>query len=335
MNKYMIESNKRIAAAIVAAAMAMTPMVASAGKPAPQRPTAAKADAKKAEPAAPAAAPAATPAAASAAPAATNAAMTEPTDAIITSGDNVVAVQPVFMVGERSEAAWFDLAASVVTRKASSAGIAEIGKLEVGAPKKVEGEANQFAGSSSAKDIRVLHQAIALGFIPALVVAGKTEAAKGLAAKLAGTMDSLEGLTKDTVDSAKIFIGLGMTDKEVEGKMIGMIFALAMKSGMQGIAEGPQRAHGYYIAGVWTGMSLMFASLGGQNDTFADLAEPICVLLDKDASFGGSDKTMAAHMRTIAAELRKETPDASVVRAQVEAILGLGDDEAKAAPKAP
>ncbi len=249
---------------------------------------------------------------------------------MITSSDNIAVVQPVFMVGQGSEAAWHDLAASVHGKKAGAAGAAEIGKLQIDAPKKVAKEANQFAGSSAAADIAVLQQSVALGFIPALVISGKADAAKALAQKLAGNLEVMSSLSEETRKSALVFIALGLAEKEVEGKLIGMIFAMAMRSGMTGIAEGPQRGHGYYVAGIWTGMAMMFASIGGKHDTFADIAEPICVLLDKDAQFGGSDRKIAAHMRKMAEELRKETPDVGVVRGEVGGILSVTADEPKA-----
>ncbi len=325
--------------AVLAAALALGPGAAVAqtkgAKPAPAAPAAKAADAKAQEAArAPSAdrkaVPPAAPAPAAAATTTNAASIGEPTDAIITSGDNIAVVQPVFMVGQGSDAAWRDLAASVHGKKAGAAGAAEIGKLQIDAPKKVAKEANQFAGSSAAADIAVLQQSVALGFIPALVISGKTDAAKALAQKLAGNLEVLEGLSEDARKSAMVFIALGLAEKEAEGKLIGMIFGMAMRSGMVGIATGPQRGHGYYVAGVWSGMAMMFASIGGKHETFADIAEPICVLLDKDAQFGGSDRTIAAHMRKIAEELRKETPDVGVVRGEVGGILAVKADEPKA-----
>lgn len=318
------------AAALVSAAVALAPVSASAGgkKTAPPRPTKSAADKAAADKAAAdkaAAEKAAADAKAAAAPAADSAAMTAPTDELILSGDNVVAVQPVFMVGAGADGAWYDMAAYVSGAKVNKAASDEAAKAAISAPKAID-KGFGFAGASSAKDVRVLHQAIALGFVPSLVVAGQADKAKQLATGLVGSMDALADLTPEAQESAKLFAALGLADKKVKEELVGMIFARAMRAGMKGIADGPQRAHGYYVAGVWSGMSLLFASLGGKSETFADLAEPICVLLDKDASFGGSDRTIASHMRTIAAELKKEAPSAAVVRGEVEAILNVKPD---------
>ncbi|MCB9738327.1 MAG: hypothetical protein H6747_03600 [Deltaproteobacteria bacterium] len=310
--------------ALVAASLALTPALASAAgkKKAPPRPTkeAAKAEPKKEEAKPAEAKPAEAP------PTTTAAAIpAEPTDELILSGDNVVAVQPVFMVGAGAEAGWYDMAAYVSGAKVDKAASAEAAKAAIAAPKAID-KGFGFAGASSAKDVRVLHQAIALGFVPSLVIAGQAEKAKSLATGLVSSMDALSDLTPETQESAKLFAALGLADKKVKEELVGMIFARAMRAGMKGIADGPQRAHGYYVAGVWTGMSLLFASLGGKSETFADLAEPICVLLDKDAAFGGADRTIASHMRTIAAELKKERPAAATIRGEVEAILNVKPD---------
>ncbi len=312
-------------AALVSAALVAAPIVASAAgkKKAPPRPAkeAAKEAPKKEE-----AKPAEAAKPAEPAPTTTAAAIpTEPTDEVILSGENVVAVQPVFMVGQGSEGAWFDMAAYVSGAKVDKAAADEAAKAAIAAPKAID-KGFGFAGASTAKDVRVLHQAIALGFVPSLVIAGQADKAKALATNLAGSMDALADLSGDAQESAKLFAAIGLADKKVKEELVGMIFAKAMRAGMKGIADGPQRAHGYYVAGIWTGMSLLFASLGGKSDTFSDLAEPICVLLDKDASFGGADRTIASHMRTIAAELKKERPSAATVRGEVEAILNVKPD---------
>jgi hypothetical protein len=300
-----------LAAGLAALAMVSAPVAASAGgKSKPSAKAAKAAAAKRPE---------------NPAPAATNVAATEPTDQIMLANDNVVAVQPVFMVGAGAEGGWYDMAAYVAGAKADKAAGAEVAKAAISAPKAID-KGFGFAGAASAKDVRVLHQGVALGFIPALLIAGDQAKAKSLATGLMGSMDSLADLTEDAQKSAKLFIALGLRDKKMDGELLGMVFATAMRAGMSGIAAGPQRPHGYYVAGIWAGNALLFATLGGKNDTFADMAEPICVLLDKDAAFGGSDRTIASHMRTIAAELRKEKPSAATVRGEVEAILSVKPD---------
>jgi hypothetical protein len=339
MNKHFhIVSGGRVAALLAAVALCVAPVAASAAKgkgkakgparpakEAAKTPAAKPAEAKPAE-AKPAVAPARPEGAAPAAN--TNAAAVgEPSDALLLSGDNVVAVQPVFMIGRGNSGGWYDLAAQMATSKASAAAAAETGKANIAAPKAID-KGFGFAGASNAKDVRVLHQAVAIGFLPALIFAGNGAKAKQLATGLGGAMDALADLSPEAQASAKAFLALA-TDK-ADAEAIGAAFAQAMRAGMAGIAAGPQRPHGYYIAGVWSGMALLFASSGRGNATFADLAEPICVLLDKDAAFGGADRTIASHLRTIAAELKKESPQVSVVRAEVEAVLSVKPDEAKA-----
>ncbi len=247
-----------------------------------------------------------------------------PSDGDILEAETV-AVQPVLGVGAGENVAWYDIANYAKIAKVDKDEAKEVLSTSLEAPKAVDGGFG-FAGASAAKDIRVLHHAMALGFIPALVKAGGAGRAKGLAEKLKKSHSALADLTPKTQASALMLVAVGTVDKEVKGKLIGMILGEALKAGVRGVAKGPQRAHGYYLAGIWAGGAMMYGMLGG-NDTYADMAEPIAQMLDKDASFGGSDRVIAKHLRNIAKQLKAKKPSVRTIKAELSAIMKVKADK--------
>lgn len=237
-----------------------------------------------------------------------------------------VAVQPVFMVGAEASSAWSHVASQLALRKPAADAAAALKDHGISAPEAAEGGFG-FAGASSATDIKILHYGIALGFSTALTRIGRTKDAATIAAGLTKSAGLLSGLTPAAQASAKALVALAMgkaTDPA------GTLLAAAIRSGMTGIASGPQRAHGYYITGVWAGASVLVGLLGG-SAVWADMGEPLAVLLDKDASFGGSDRKLAESVRAIATELRAKKPDTKTITAALRAMRTVKADAARSA----
>ncbi|MFZ4577702.1 MAG: hypothetical protein ACOYOB_04820 [Myxococcota bacterium] len=313
--------NRMMSAAALTAALALVGAPALAQKPAAKKAAATK-DAKKeaAKPAetAPAPAAAAAPAPAPEKPKVDLTKVEITKDELLAS--HTVAVQPMLMAGGNT-GAWTVLASQMASAKTNAKSIDLAKTAKIKAPEGPLG----FAGNAEAKDVAVLQYAVALGFLPTLLNGGNDAAAKELATNLMNGFDALSGLSADTQTTAKLFIALALRDEKMDGELLGMVYAAAMKAGMLGIAAGPQRAHGYYLAGIWTGMALMVGSAGG-SATYADMAEPICVLLDEDAAFGGTDRKIATLMRAIAVELKKDAPDMGVIKSSAEQVLSAKSD---------
>jgi len=244
-----------------------------------------------------------------------------------------VAVQPVFMVGAHADTAWSAMSEQIAMRKPAGDTKSLLDAAgAIAAPKKSEGGFG-FAGASSADDIKILRYGLAAGLLPVMVKYGATKRANALAGGLDSSAALLGKLTKETQASAAVLRTLGKSGK-AGGKLLGMLYATAIRSGMVGIAKGPQRGHGYYITGVWASGAVLVASLGGSS-VWADMGEPIAVLLDKDAAFGGSDRVLARHVRAIAAEVRKDAPDAKKIMGIVAQMNKVeADKPAAAAPAA-
>ena len=240
-----------------------------------------------------------------------------------------VAVQPVFMVGAEADTAWSHVAAQMRMGKPGADAAKALAGHGIDAPAKAEGGFG-FAGASSETDIKILHYGIALGFTTALSRIGQGKDAKSIGEGLARAAGLLSSLTPAAQESAKALVALAMgTAKEDAGTLL----AKAVRAGMLGIAAGPQRAHGYYITGVWAGASVLVGMLGG-SQVWADMGEPLAILLEKDAAFGGSDRELAKHVRAISAQLRGKTPDVRAITASLKAMRAVKADSAKPAAAA-
>lgn len=279
----------------------------------PPRPAAAKKAAKAAPPAV---------SAASAVVAVAAVSVGTPTDAELLEAETV-AVQPVLGVGAGANGAWYDLANYAKVAKVNKAEAKVALATAISMPKVVE-KGFGFAGASSAKDMRVLHYAVGLGFLFTRMQLGATAKAKSTAALLKKHESALTDLTPATRAAVTSLLKGATAGKKAAAN--GKFFlSTSLRAGVRGVAAGPQRAHGYFLAGVWAGGALLYASMGG-NDTYANMAEPIAVMLDKDASFGGSDRVLAKHLRAIAKELKAKKPSARAVGQQILAMQKVTAD---------
>lgn len=246
---------------------------------------------------------------------------------------NTVAVQPVFMVGADADAAWSSMSEQISLRKSSGDATKALdAAAALVAPKKTEGGFG-FAGHSSDDDIKILRYGIAAGILPVMVKFGRTKRAAAMAAELDASAGLLGPLTKQTQAAAALLRTLGKSGK-ADGKLLGMLYASSIRSGMVGIAQGPQRGHGYYATGVWASGAVLLALLGG-SAVYADMGEPLAVLLDQDAAFGGSDRQLATMVREIAAEVRKDKPDAAKIMTVIAKMSTVTSDKPAAAADGP
>ncbi|MCO4761397.1 MAG: hypothetical protein KC502_07825 [Myxococcales bacterium] len=246
-----------------------------------------------------------------------------PGDADILEAETV-AVQPVLGVGAGANVAWYDIANYAKLAKVDKASAKEVASLAIAVPKAVD-KGFGFAGASGAKDIRVLQFSIALGALPALLRAGAGKSAKKYAGMLKANKGALAVLSPASRSAAELMITSAASGRNL-AKLNKFFLAEALKAGVRGVSAGPQRAHGYYIAGVWAGGALLYGMLGG-NNTYADMAEPIAIMLDKDASFGGSDRALATRLRTIAKQLRAKKPDVRAIKSELAAMMKVSADQ--------
>lgn len=223
-----------------------------------------------------------------------------------------VSVMPAYVGASGGDAAWLDLALGLQNGKldAGAAVSAAAAPLDV-----VTRGTFGFAGQATDADLDVLRISVGLGHILALRGMGDEQGAETIAAELRKQSKLLAVLDADSRSvAAQILQGGGQ-------EMVGVTLGRALTTGLRGIAT-RERAHGYFVAGVWSGAATLVAARGG-NANFAGFAEPMAQMLDKDARFGSHDRQIASAMRAMAKELSSERPDAGAVRKQVATVLAI------------
>ncbi len=228
-------------------------------------------------------------------------------------GSAAVAVLPAMIGAAGSDAAWLDLALGLTGGKLDAAAAV----AAVAAPLDQGASAHNFAGLDNASDRQVLRISVALGHLMTLRGLGDQAAAAALTAELRGNDAQQAIAVLDPVTRGAIAALL--SDERAE--MVGVHLGRAFTAGLRGLPT-QERAHGYFVAGLWAGSATLVALRGG-NEAFRGVAEPVAQLLDKDAAAGSLDPKLARVLRQSAGELAKQTPDATAVRKHADRILDL------------
>lgn len=226
-----------------------------------------------------------------------------------------VAVQPVYLSQNGGDAAWYDLAMGLAGDKGDAAGAGAIAasRFDLSAPAET---GFGFAGHATDADLAVLRVAVGLGHVIALRGVGDEAGANKLAAELRQHGSDLDVLTPDARGAAIAILQGGE-----RGGLHGLQIGRALEAGVRGIAV-KERAHGYFAAGIWASSAMLVAARGG-NTHFAAMAEPLAVMLDKDAVMKGHDRKIASELRAIATELGQAKPDVQKVRGHVANVLKI------------
>lgn len=227
-----------------------------------------------------------------------------------------VAVAPVVLAGP---SAWLAMGSRLAGAKTSpnavvtaGAALAELGHETFG-----------FAGRASAGDRALLRVALHLGALQSARALGDATASRRLAASLSRDHAALATLSpKVRAAALGMSRATGATTAAAVAVGVGELMALA--SATNGRRD--PRAHGYLAAGVWAGGALLVASLGG-DDSYAMLATPLALQLEKDARFGGVDRKVAGSLKRIAASLRGGTCSGAArvaaVRRELRELVGF------------
>ena len=226
-------------------------------------------------------------------------------------GTRIEVVQPVLVTGNSIDGAWAMVGATIQSASADK-GALKSAALPMPTPGP---QGFGFAGSSNQEDIAILTCAYGLGMVPAMIASGETERLKKMLPALQERKALLQGLSKEAQAAATRLL-----ESSAEGRIDGDALAAALRAGESGIAAGPQRAHGYFVTGLWVGLAVLGALDRNTAAMLADMAHPIAVFLEEDASLGGSDRKLAQIVRGISAELRKPKVDVTALLALVQRI---------------
>ena len=167
-----------------------------------------------------------------------------------------------------------------------------------------------FAGASTDSDVMILR----LGFLVGAVGSTDAERLDKIIKTYDKARESLAPLMPEVVAAAR------------EGRVDTSSLATAMRLAEEGIAKGPARAHGYFAAGLWIGMSGEIAATPYADTGFTSMAFPLAVMLEQDAEFGGSDLVLAGELKKIANMLVAGTVDVKAYEAAIMAAMSVKAD---------
>jgi hypothetical protein len=250
-----------------------------------------------------------------------------------------VGVQPVLIVSNSPDAAWKAFGTSFQSGDLKEKDVAALRghsvfnaanhrvessqKAETRGIARAVGDghtAHGFAGTSTKDDISALRYAWVTGLMVTSIQTkgSKTkEMLKVLKAKKNVISGLSDGVRKGIADLLK-----AAENGHVEGSAIARI----IRSAQNGLGVGPVRAHGYFLAGLWSGLSVLAASQTTPNSAFMSMAEPIAILLEKDARFGGTDHKVAKVMRDIAASIKTGKSSARDIAKKSAQLFKLASD---------
>jgi len=224
-----------------------------------------------------------------------------PTDASFFQA-RVVGVLPVLTTGSRAAA--YQRLAALIARGEHHNGVLSPTHF-------VSLDATQgfgFAGASTDLDLQIFRLAYLIGSAPS-VSDDAAELAKLMKSYAAGRDAFARGAGQGRLDATAL--------------------SNAMKLAEDGIAKGPARAHGYFAAGLWLGLSMLSVGLSEPDQTFVSMASPLATLLEEDAEFGGSDRAIAAELRKVATLLASGQVDLTAYKRALTSAFAVKSDGAK------
>ncbi len=243
-----------------------------------------------------------------------------------------VAVQPIAFTTtttRREAEVMFSSLANASGPDADVAAIFEGVDFSVSAPKAAEGdEGLDFAGSSTQADTNALTMGFGLGTLPLMQLQS--------AETFKNTITSLEALapTIDTMFSPKVGEATrAFLATSKAGKFDVDTYSAMLASATLGMASSDdpsvQRRHGYLLVGLWMGYSILSAATDTVTESTAQIGDSLILLLVKDASFGSSDKRLAAIVKTATDDIKGGKATASSLMGQAKKMLAVKADSAK------
>lgn len=216
---------------------------------------------------------------------------TPPADTALLSA-KTVGVLPVLAAGQNREMVFGQVAAMV--ERGAGHGVASPESI---VSLQTDG-GFAFAGASTSADLALMQYGFLLGSL-ATVSEDPAKLAE-VVAQLTAARESLAPLAPNVVAAVDRFLASAK-----RGELDGTALGAAFQGASDGIARGPARAHGYFAAGLWFGISMLAAEVdpGMVDKSYLAMAWPLAVMFDEDAQFGGSDRVIAAQLRGIAGML--------------------------------
>ena len=173
-------------------------------------------------------------------------------------------------------------------------------------PEGVGEEGFDFAGDSTQLDVVSLQYGYVLGALPALKQMAP-EQFGAMQAKL-GAMRKLDAAySQDTQAQIKAY-----ADALAKGDLDTDAYLGMMRAATRGIAQAGdpavERRHGYLLLGLWSGLTTLAVETESGTQDLKHTGEALVMMLEKDATYGGSDMALAKKVRAVNAKLGGESP---------------------------
>lgn len=185
-----------------------------------------------------------------------------------------------------------------------------------------------FAGASSELDIVSLKYGFMLASLPLLQQASSPEDYEGMLNQLDQLAAIDEVYAAPLAEHIKAYVAAAKAGTMDMEHYMGML-----TSATQGMASATdpaiERMHGYLMLGLWSGLVVMAAEADQLAPSLKSQGEALTLLLEKDATYGGSDSLLATQVKLITAELGKPSPTRSTLSSAVREILQVQPDKKK------
>lgn len=196
---------------------------------------------------------------------------------------------------------------------------------EVSVPEGFADEGFDFAGASTELDVVSLQYGFILASMP-LLQAANPDAYK----KMSGKLEQLAALNKAFAPGVATLL-TSYTGSVKQGKPNAETLVKLLRATTQGMASAGdpavERRHGYLLLGLWGGLITLSAESGKILPGLVSVGDSMIMMLEKDASFGGSDMQLAAKTKSVVALLKADTLDKAAVTKGVQSMLSVQADQ--------
>ncbi|MBA2663292.1 MAG: hypothetical protein H0U74_13475 [Bradymonadaceae bacterium] len=230
----------------------------------------------------------------------------------------VVAVQPV-LFGSKAESRYVQGTAHA----ASSASAERVRAVAASAPSLAQEEGLGFGGSSTSSDIESMGLGYIVGILPLLMADAET---------LNEILTSLESTPLVQGYHANVQQNLtALVSSARRDQLDTLAYLEFIRSAVGGMAgsEDPavQRFHGYLLVGYWAGLALVASEVGDLRPVLVNSGKSLITLLVEDASYGGSDRKLAALVAEVVSKLEAGTANKDSVLKAAQAMLAVQPDQ--------
>lgn len=116
------------------------------------------------------------------------------------------------------------------------------------------------------------------------------------------------------------------SSSKLNGKAYTAMMSALSKSMAKSKTASNQRKHAYMLVGLWVTLNTMSLATDNTPSYLSNIGNILANMLEKDAAFGSSDKTLARHIRTITRETKKALPNKKAVYGALRAMTKVKKD---------